>query len=219
MFFTKNYDKYNTPQMKDKAMQYLFIDKIQSPLRGKHLAKEIEFKDVETDLNRMTSSRQLVTGSCFTFVYNNRNVLSYNDHDKIYIDIIPLVFVLDPFFRNEYSMCVNFNLLHPKQRCFVLDLMVSLDPDFYENYYSKEDPVSWNAITNININIDKIFDILKDFKIPITVYKNSYIKNIRYIEPFNLIYIPYLDFEDSVRGIKLKELQIKNLGLPKIIKE
>ena len=110
MFFTQNYDKYNTPQMKDKAMQYLFKDKIESPLRGKYLAKEIEFKDVETDLNRRTSSRQLVTGSCFTFVYNNRNVLSYDGQDKIYMDVIPLVFVLDPFFRNEYSMCVTYDI-------------------------------------------------------------------------------------------------------------
>lgn len=219
MFFTKNYDKYNTSEMKDKAMQYLFIDKIQNPLRGKYMAKELEFKDNETDLIRRTDGRQMVSGSCFTFMYNNRNVLEIDGRDKFYMDVVPLVFVLDPFFRNEYSMCVNFNTLHPKQRCFVLDLMISLDPHFYENFYSSEDPVSWKAIGNMVVNIDRIIEILHDYKIPMNVYKNKYIKTIRYIEPYNLIYIPYLDFEDSLRGIKLKEIQYKNLGLAKILKD
>ena len=219
MFFTKNYDKYNTPSMKDKAKQYLFTDKIEYPLYGKQMAKEIEFKDSEINLNLRTNGRQMVSGSCFTFIYNNRNVLEIDGEDKFYIDVVPLVFVIDPFFRREYSMCVNFNTLHPKQRCFVLDLMVSLDPYFYKEYYESSDPISWESIVNIKINMDRIIEILHDYKIPMNVYKNKYIKTIRYIEPHNLIYIPYLDFEDSLRGIKLKEIQYKNLGLAKILKD
>ena len=212
LYFTTLYKRENIDPL--FARKILFENLLENPKYGRDKAVTLEYIDNESKMNNITGGNQMFPGSIHTFLYMSKKLLTNEDStvEHEFVDVAPLFWFLGNKRSGKklYVTGINFNLLHPLKRCFLLDVMYNADKDYFENFYSRN---QLGAKGLMRINFETLWPLLKRANIAPVVYDIQYIKRLRLVEPTEYKYIPFLDFTESVRGLNLHKLQLDNLGL------
>ena len=203
-------DKYEDKAYKSIVENLFLLNK-----RGKEKAMGLDEYDSESN-----SKLTLVPGHIYMFKYITDTTTKYNDgHIKFeYYDTLPLVLCTG----NNKNMIqgINLNLCSYELRTLILNDVYNLDPDFFNHKASEQAhhgqlPISQN-ISKFFMNDDgqaKLLNyIKKKYNLQNTgfifrTYSIKKIKDIRFIEPWQWQYIPFLKYKQSVKESILTMIQ------------
>ena len=206
----KTNDKYE-----DKAYESIVENLFLLNKRGKWKAMGLDEYDSESN-----SKLTLIPGHIYMFKYITDTATKYNDgHIKFeYYDTLPLVLCTGN--NKNIISGINLNLCSYELRTLILNDVYNLDPDFFNTKASEQAhqgqlPISQN-INKFFINDDgqtKLLNyIKKKYNLQNTgfifrTYNIKKIKDIRFIEPWQWQYIPFLKYKQSVKESILNMIQ------------
>ena len=206
----KTNDKYE-----DKAYESIVENLFLLNKRGKWKAMGLDEYDSESN-----SKLTLIPGHIYMFKYITDTATKYNDgHIKFeYYDTLPLVLCTGN--NKNIISGINLNLCSYELRTLILNDVYNLDPDFFNTKASEQAhqgqlPISQN-ISKFFINDDgqtKLLNyIKKKYNLQNTgfifrTYNIKKIKDIRFIEPWQWQYIPFLKYKQSVKESILNMIQ------------
>lgn len=206
----KTNDKYE-----DKAYESIVENLFLLNKRGKWKAMGLDEYDSESN-----SKLTLIPGHIYMFKYITDTTTKYNDgHIKFeYYDTLPLVLCTGN--NKNIISGINLNLCSYELRTLILNDVYNLDPDFFNTKASEQAhhgqlPISQN-ISKFFMNDDgqtKLLNyIKKKYNLQNTgfifrTYNIKKIKDIRFIEPWQWQYIPFLKYKQSVKESILNMIQ------------
>lgn len=206
----KTNDKYE-----DKAYESIVENLFLLNKRGKWKAMGLDEYDSESN-----SKLTLIPGHIYMFKYITDTTTKYNDgHIKFeYYDTLPLVLCTGN--NKNIISGINLNLCSYELRTLILNDVYNLDPDFFNTKASEQAhhgqlPISQN-ISKFFMNDDgqtKLLNyIKKKYNLQNTgfifrTYSIKKIKDIRFIEPWQWQYIPFLKYKQSVKESILNMIQ------------
>ncbi len=206
----KTNDKYE-----DKAYESIVENLFLLNKRGKWKAMGLDEYDSESN-----SKLTLIPGHIYMFKYITDTATKYNDgHIKFeYYDTLPLVLCTGN--NKNIISGINLNLCSYELRTLILNDVYNLDPDFFNTKASEQAhqgqlPISQN-ISKFFINDDgqtKLLNyIKKKYNLQNTgfifrTYNIKKIKDIRFIEPWQWQYIPFLKYKQSIKESILNMIQ------------
>lgn len=206
----KTNDKYE-----DKAYESIVENLFLLNKRGKLKAMGLDEYDSESN-----SKLTLIPGHIYMFKYMTDTTTKYNDgHIKFeYYDTLPLVLCTGN--NKNIISGINLNLCSYELRTLILNDVYNLDPDFFNTKASEQAhhgqlPISQN-ISKFFMNDDgqtKLLNyIKKKYNLQNTgfifrTYSIKKIKDIRFIEPWQWQYIPFLKYKQSVKESILNMIQ------------
>lgn len=206
----KTNDKYE-----DKAYESIVENLFLLNKRGKWKAMGLDEYDSESN-----SKLTLIPGHIYMFKYITDTTTKYNDgHIKFeYYDTLPLVLCTGN--NKNIISGINLNLCSYELRTLILNDVYNLDPDFFNTKASEQAhhgqlPISQN-ISKFFLNDDgqtKLLNyIKKKYNLQNTgfifrTYSIKKIKDIRFIEPWQWQYIPFLKYKQSVKESILNMIQ------------
>ena len=210
--FVEFYKTTNRKNAEELALDYLVTDTLQKKLRGPNKSKQFTAMDMES-----YAPDDFIPTMFYTFMYS-----SPTDENEVNIqfkDRVPLI--LCTSHENRYITGINFNLIPCDSRAYLLDLIVSSNPDFYKQTIINAIPEHKFVINELfartlidpakRKQLFDLFDNLTGLKISrcYRTYRKEFITNVRLIEYDMWKYIPFLAFKDAVRGVPLATLQAK----------
>lgn len=210
--FVDFYKTANKSNLEKEAMEYLVTDTLQKRLTGPNKSKQFTAMDMES-----FAPSQFIPSMFYTFMYTSP--IDEVTNEIQFKDRVPLILCMS--YEGGYITGLNFNLIPCNARSFLLDLIISSNPSFYEKDIINAIPDHKFAVNTIFANslinpeyrkeILGIFDRQTGLKISncYRTYKEEFVLNPRLIEYDMWKYIPFLTFKDAVRGISLAELQAK----------
>lgn len=203
---TKEYSKYT-----DKAFSSLIDNLFLKNLWGKWKAMGIDEWDSESN-TKMT----LIPGHIYAFKYNAQSPTIY-DNGRIkfeYFDKLPIILCLGH--KDNIIKAINLNLCNYALRTLILNDICNMDPAFFR--YKASDmahmgqvPIS-NTIQKFFLNQDNVDLLLKRIKELYKVKETRFIfrtydikkiQGIRFIEPWQWKYIPFIDYKQNVKNSTL----------------
>lgn len=206
----KTNDKYEDKAYKSIVENLFLLNK-----RGKWKAMGLDEYDSESN-----SKLTLIPGHIYMFKYITDTSTKYNDgHIKFeYYDTLPLVLCTGN--NKNIISGINLNLCSYELRTLILNDVYNLDPDFFNSKASEQAhhgqlPISQN-ISKFFMNDDgqtKLLNyIKKKYNLQNTgfifrTYSIKKIKDIRFIEPWQWQYIPFLKYKQSVKESILNMIQ------------
>lgn len=212
--FVDFYSKYDRAEGERKALEYLVKDKFDQT--SFHDSQEIDVYHMNESLNTNT----FIPGMFYTFKYNNHDEVATSKGN--YIDRIPLCLCIGAF--NDYVLGFNFNLILNEIRACILDDIYLFDKQFFEetlpNALKEKKAIVSSKIGNLFLNKGPRNSFIQytshKYRIPTASFAyRKYIKkdiSNAFMIDYNLWrWIPFLNFEGSVHGMKLKEIQKANL--------
>lgn len=201
------YSKYT-----DKAFQSIIDNLFLKNLWGKWKAMGIDEYDSELN-NKMT----LIPGHIYAFKYNTETPTVY-DNGRIkfeYFDRLPIILCLGH--KDKIIHAINLNLCNYALRTLILNDLCNMDPMFFR--YQASDQAHQGLIPISNTlqkfflnpeNIDKFLQRIKDrYHVKNTgfifrTYDIKKIQGIRFIEPWQWKYIPFIDYKQNVKNSTLQ---------------
>lgn len=206
----KTNDKYE-----DKAYESIVENLFLLNKRGKWKAMGLDEYDSESN-----SKLTLIPGHIYMFKYITDTATKYNDgHIKFeYYDTLPLVLCTGN--NKNIISGINLNLCSYELRTLILNDVYNLDPDFFNTKASEQAhqgqlPISQNIskfFINDNGQTKLLNYIKKKYNLQNTgfifrTYNIKKIKDIRFIEPWQWQYIPFLKYKQSVKESILNMIQ------------
>lgn len=200
----------------DKAFQYLVTNKFDiTPTSPKNLAKEIDWYSMQEALNY----QDFIPGMFYTFKYTSKVPVISGKSE--FIDEIPLSLCIG---KTQDSMLgFNFNLILNDTRAHILDKLYEYDKEFFEKTLpealKKKQPVVSQELLKLFVDKGKRNAFINwmniNFKIPSESfayrrYDKRFIENVHLIDYWEWKWIPFLNFDKSVRGKSLREIQLDN---------
>lgn len=174
---------------------------------GNNKIVEVDEYDSETK-----SLRLLLPGYVYMFNYkaNKIPVYTYNGVKFEFNDNLPIILCLKD--KGDIFIGINLNFCNFGLRTLILNDIYNLDEDFFEKNAEQQSingnfPMS-KAIINFlqsDANVDKFCKyIVSKYKIDnigliIRSYRKSNVKNIRFIEPWQWKYIPFLTYQHEIK--------------------
>lgn len=218
--FYRFYTNSDRASNEAKALEYLVNDKLDiTPSNPAQFAKELEWYSMKPYLN----TNNFIPGMFYTFKYNG--TLAVTAGNNTFIDAIPLCLCIGSL--GNYVLGFNFNLILNSTRARILDELYSLDPVFFEKELpaklKKKEPAVSQVIGSLFINKERrnkfLSYISNKYKIPETSfvyrkYDKKLISNARLIDYYLWKWIPFLNFENSIRGANLRQIQLENSSFP-----
>lgn len=206
----KTNDKYE-----DKAYESIVKKLFLQGKRGKEKAMGLDEYDSESN-----SKLTLIPGHIYMFKYVTDTTTKYNDgRVKFeYYDTLPLVLCTGN--NKNIIQGINLNLCNYDLRTLILNDIYNLDPNFFNSNASIQAhqgqlPISQNISkfflheggqTKLLNYIKKKYN-LKNEGFIFRTYSISKIKDIRFIEPWQWQYIPFLKYKQSVKESILTMIQ------------
>ena len=159
---------------------------------------------------------KIIPGNIYKFTYKANEVSKFkidNEHTLEWFDSYPIVLVT--YVDKEIIKGVNFNLCNKAVKSGILNMMTNIDPDFYETGAEEQVakgkfPVSENVqklILSGEIENMLVQSLKIDYSTIFRHYKIQNIANIRLIEYWQWKYLPYLNYNGSIKGDVLKIIQ------------
>ena len=206
----KTNDKYE-----DKAYESIVKNLFLQSKRGKEKAMGLDEYDSESN-----SKLTLIPGHIYMFKYITDTTTKYNDgRVKFeYYDTLPLVLCTGN--NKNIIQGINLNLCNYDLRTLILNDIYNLDPNFFNSNASVQAhqgqlPISQNISkfflheggqTKLLNYIKKKYN-LKNEGFIFRTYNITKIKDIRFIEPWQWQYIPFLKYKQSVKESILTMIQ------------
>lgn len=207
--FAELYNSVSKPEYEKMAFEYLVKDKLDAVFSYSNNSKQLTAMNMESSLKS-----SFIPSMIYTFSYETdmqEKIAKYS-----FYDIVPVI--LCTFNDGETIAGLNFNFIPTDIRAVILDIIYNTFKSFYDDELDNA-VQKRNAIINtsfaqylipdkgisfFNLLSTKIgIDITKAYR----TYKKSDIKNTRLIEFDEWKYIPFLVFEDAVRGASLAAIQ------------
>lgn len=206
----KTNDKYE-----DKAYESIVKNLFLENKHGKEKAMGLDEYDSESN-----SKLTLIPGHIYMFKYITDTTTKYDD-GRIkfeYYDTLPLVLCTGN--NKNVIQGINLNLCNYSLRALILNDIYNLDPAFFNSNASiqahqGQQPISQNICKFLSHDgqakllkyiIKKKYH-LKNEGFIFRTYNISKIKDIRFIEPWQWQYIPFLKYKQSVKESILTMIQ------------
>lgn len=219
------YIKSNKDNIKSADAEKEIINKLMvKNLRQSEKLSDIDEYDSETLFNG-----KLYRGNIYIFTYDAKYPTKYiYGKDEVYFtDTLPVFLMLDETSTTIYG--INLNFCNKALKTLILNMIRNLDEDFFENGYDQKLANNKNLVISERLykflSDKKTVDIIKealnrmyknvDYNVIFRHYAISGIKNIRLIEPWQWKYIPFLNYEGSLKKDTLSAIQ-KISGINKI---
>lgn len=205
-FFAKSSKENET----NRAYEYLVYDKLQKGDHSKASAKEIEWYSMQDSIQ----SSQLVSGMFYTFEYAD------DLKGKKFQDIAPMCLCISD--EGDTVLGFNFNLILNSARAKILDELYSYDKEFFDvelkqSLLNKQPVVSkklYYLFKDKEARQSFIKMVADTYKIPeksfaYRKYFKKKMKRVSMIDYWLWKWIPFLNFEEGIRGDSLKKIQIE----------
>lgn len=203
-------DKYE-----NKAYESIVSNLFLQNKRGKEKAMGLDEYDSESN-----SNLTLIPGHIYAFKYITNNPTKYDD-GKLkfeYFDSLPIVLCTSN--NKNIIQGINLNLCNYGLRTLILNDVYNIDPEFFNHNASIQAHQGLTPISkNISMffankdNISKFLNYIKlKYKLSNTslifrTYNVNKIKDIRFIEPWQWQYIPFINYKQSVKESILQLIQ------------
>lgn len=164
--------------------------------------------------------KQVLPGSIYMFKYKaeQSNVYNINGTKFEYYDNLPIILCMKD--NGKTIQGINLNLCNFALRTLLLNDIYKLDPDYFNKTAEIQSAIRHNFPISKNITmffsndniLSKFYDRLKTtYKLSnsyfiIRNYKKSNITNIRFIEPWQWKYVPFLEY-NNIKDNILKTIQ------------
>lgn len=197
---------------KDKAFNKIIDNLFLKNLWGKWKAMGLDEYDSESN-----TKQTLIPGHIYAFKYNADKPTTY-DNGKIkfeYFDRLPVILCLG--YKNKVIRGINLNLCNYGLRALILNDIYNMDPEFFRHTASDMAHRGMIPISNtiqkfflLEENIDKFLERIKtryhiqNSGFIFRAYSPQKIQQIRFIEPWQWKYIPFLDYKQNVKNQTLQ---------------
>lgn len=208
MTFLEEYTRtVNKDAVSKSAFDYLITDLLQKKLVGNDKIRTLTGVDMERG-----SPTNFVPSMIYVMMYHN-NKSDGIVQGKNFYDVVPLILCLSCDLK--YVTGINFNFVPNEIRAKILDL-ISSDGivDNIVNSDSNDFKINQKLGTRLmSGNVTELISYLKettgvDISMCIRKYDRKNIINSRLIEYDMWMYIPFLNFNDAVRGVNLVNVQV-----------
>ena len=206
----ENNDKYE-----DKAFESIVSNLFLQNKWGKEKAMGLDEYDSESN-----SKLTLIPGHIYAFKYMATHTTKYDD-GKIkfeYSDTLPIVLCTSN--NKNVVQGINLNLCNYGLRTLILNDVYNLDPEFFNHEASVQAhhgmiPISKNISMFFSkkdnqtkfLNYLKVKYKLQNTALIFRTYNVKRIKQIRFIEPWQWKYIPFINYKQSVKESVLQIIQ------------
>lgn len=210
----KNLNK-NNDDSENKAYTKVIDNLFIKNLRGQEKAMGLDEYDSEKN-----SKLTLIPGHIYAFRYLSASNVKYDDGTVKFEfnDDLPIILCTNN--TNNTVSGINLNLCNYALRTLILNDVYNLDPNFFEHDASQQShrglmPVSKN-ITRffMNKNNQTLFlnSIVQKYKIKnysliFRTYSSKNIKTLRFIEPWQWQYIPFINYKQNIKQNILQLIQ------------
>ena len=199
-------------------------------LMQKQLTNSAKFDDYINCYDSETLfNGKLYRGNIYIFEYTANKPITYTYKSETiqFYDSMPIILM-----TGETKNCIrgiNFNFCNKALKTIILNLFQNLDLEFYQGgkaqslAFNKKLTISEkvynflidpNAEKNIQFYLQQAYENV-NYNFLYRNYNISNIKNIRLIEPWQWKYIPFLDYEGSIKKDTLEVIQ-KITGIDKM---
>lgn len=218
--YSENYAGYT-----QKAYERIYENLFLKNNWGSEKLTDVDEYDSETK-----SLRQLLPGYVYMFNYraDKNPVYTYNNVKFEYYDNIPIILCLKD--KGNVIQGFNLNLCNLGLRTLILNDIYNLDTDFFDKDAELQSvngnfPMSKGIISFLQSesNVNKYCEyVVKNYNLQnpgliYRSYKKSNISNIRFIEPWQWKYIPFLTYKHAMKDNILSLIQqITNIDKIKI---
>lgn len=216
----KNQFLYNILDM--KKQQNLYMSKAYESIYENLFLKNKWGSDKLTDLDEYDSElktiKQLFPGYIYMFKYKSESVSTYNINGvKLqFFDNFPIILCIKDY--GNYIQGINLNLCNLSLKTLILNDIYNLDPNFFEKDAELQAangnfPISKSIIQTIDKNPSKYYEYIKNtyklenISVIIRNYSKSNITNIRFIEPWQWKYVPFLNYKTDIKEAILQAIQ------------
>ena len=208
--YLKYYNSADKSVCEKEAFNFLVTDLLSKNLTGEDKQFTITAHNMEEALKE-----KMLPSIFYLLMYAKPDKSDVIGKIKFY-DVCPLIFCLG--YNGKTVTGVNFNLIPNNLRASILDLIVDTNVPFYENVSTTNvndiqynEPLATLFVADPN-GIASFVAYVKsktniDISSCIRTYNVENIKNVRMIEYDEWYHIPFLNFNDSVRGANLALLQ------------
>lgn len=213
----KNREQYYKDKAFNSIVNNLFIEN----KHGKWKAMGIDEYNSEEN-----SKFTMIPGHIYSFMYLADKPTVYNDGQiKFeYYDRLPII--LCTSYTKNLIRGINLNLCNEALRTLILNDVINLDPNFIKHDASEQAHqgqllISKNItkyfMTNESLFLKRIQDKYKltNIKFIFRTYNPDKIRKIRFIEPWQWQYIPFLNYKQYIKETELKLIQ-QLTGISKI---
>lgn len=193
-------------EAKEKLIDRLLVDK----LEGSDKLTDIDAIDMETKAPMV-----FIPSMFYTFIYGAglENIGSLLMEDKL-----PLILCMSN--KGKTVSGLNFNMLPNDIRAVMLDVITNTYSEFYTKAIEsggRGEFVLNKPFSDILVNETTriaFLDLLENktgvsIKKAYRTYKTKFISTPRLVEYSDFVYIPFLNFKDSIRGVGLAKVQLE----------
>ena len=202
-------------KFEDKAYSSIIENLYIKNLWGKEKAMGIDEYNSEQN-TKLT----FIPGHIYTFRYNASKPTIYNKDDIHfeYFDSLPILLCTN--YNKNIISGINLNFCNYALRTLILNDVYNLDPEFFEHEASIQ---AHRGLLPISKNITKFFMIknnqtlflkrivekyhIENYDIIFRTYNSSNIKTIRFIEPWQWQYIPFVNYKYNIKTNILQLIQ------------
>ena len=211
------YIKNNPDEIKSEDAQNQIIKN----LMVKNLRQLDKLEDLDEYDSESLFNGKLYRGNIYIFTYDAKEPTKYTyGNDSVYFtDTMPVFLMLGETTSSIYG--INFNFCNKALKTLILNLIRNLDLDFFENGIDQKLAANKNLVISEKLykflSDQRAVSIIKeflnkmyagiDYDVIFRNYSISQIKNIRLIEPWQWKYIPYLNYEGSLKKETLSAIQ------------
>lgn len=216
--FIKDIRQLNTKNdlYEDKSYKSIVENLFLKKLRGKQKAMGLDEYDSESN-----SKLTLIPGHIYMFKYIAKNTTKYDDGRLKfeYYDTLPMILCTGN--NDNIISGINLNLCNYSLRTLILNDIYNLDPQFFNSDASKQAhqgklPIS-KSITSLFVggkdgqtkllNLIKTKYNIKNTGFIFRTYNINNIKDIRFIEPWQWKYVPFMNYKQSIKESILQAIQ------------
>lgn len=211
------YIKNNPENIKSEDALRELINK----LMVKNLRQNEKLINIDDYDSESLFNGKLYRGNIYIFSYDAKQPTKYSfGNDSVYFtDTLPIVLMLSESKTTIYG--INFNFCNKALKTLILNLIRNIDEDFFDNGLDQKLAANKNLVIS-----DKLYkfliqpnavSIIKDFlnkfypnvdyNVIFRNYDISRIKDIRLIEPWQWKYIPFLNYEGTLKKDTLSAIQ------------
>ncbi len=211
----KNLNKENKERTEDKSYESIFKNLILEHKHGD--AKSMGLDEYDSE---QYSKLTLIPGHIYIFKYMAKTAqeFEYNNIKFKYFDDYPLLLCL----KNTKTQVsgINLNFCNYELKTLILNDVYNIDPEFfnetaYDQAHRKLLPLSKNITrffmnnNNLTLFLNRLTNIykLKTYSYIYRTYNVQNIKYIRFIEPWQWQYIPFLNYKGSIKTNVLQAIQ------------
>ena len=177
--------------------------------------------DIDAYDSEVKALRKILPGSIYMFNYKSNTQITYNVNNIQnfdYSDSLPIILCIKE--TDKTIQGINLNICNFGLRTLLLNDIYKLDPEFFIKNAEIQSannifPISKNITSWLSneTNIKQYFKYiqnhykLENIKYIFRTYSKSNISNIRYIEPWQWKYVPFLNYKNDIKENILQMIQ------------